>query len=427
MNILQIIDPFSVCPQPFDGGEVSGLIHTEDNRMIGEAMVRLNNLEVESMTNEVGEYAFSNVPYEGSYEVAPSKDDDHQNGISTFDLLLMQRHILGIERFDSPYQIIAADINRSGRVDGVDIVELRKLVLGIYSEFPDNTSWRIIDEDHRFVDETNPFEGHIPENYIINSLLTDMEVNFIGVKVGDVSGDVIANIHDAKVDRRSADLGDVNVTNKFVSANTQYHMDFVFSDVQTSGFQFTLDISSEMADLLEVIPHASGMSDANVHATLEDGRQRIHFSWHNLAGLGLEPGEKAFSLKLNMRQDAWAEQIVKIDASGITPECYTKAGTMKDLALNFVDQASDAFMLYQNSPNPWRNSTDIQFIMPEVSDYTFEIYGTNGVVILSDKRQGTAGMNTYVLDKSELSSGGIFYYSITANGQRLIEKMLHIK
>jgi hypothetical protein len=38
--------------------------------------------------------------------------------------------------------LIAADVNNDGKVSASDLTELRKLILGIYNELPNNSSWR---------------------------------------------------------------------------------------------------------------------------------------------------------------------------------------------------------------------------------------------------------------------------------------------
>lgn len=48
----------------------------------------------------------------------------------------------GIKPLNSPYKMIAADANHSNSITTFDVVEIRKLILGIYSKFPNNTSWR---------------------------------------------------------------------------------------------------------------------------------------------------------------------------------------------------------------------------------------------------------------------------------------------
>jgi len=57
-------------------------------------------------------------------------------GVNTIDLVRIQRHILGIETFVSPCSLWAADVNSDGQINGLDLVELLKLILGIYTELP---------------------------------------------------------------------------------------------------------------------------------------------------------------------------------------------------------------------------------------------------------------------------------------------------
>ena len=74
----------------------------------------------------------------------------HRNGVSTLDLVRIQKHLLGIEALSSPYDLIAADANNSESVSAIDLVELRKLILGIYTELPANQSWRFVDKGFLF-------------------------------------------------------------------------------------------------------------------------------------------------------------------------------------------------------------------------------------------------------------------------------------
>ena len=50
----------------------------------------------------------------GDYLVTPFKDDNFLNGVTTYDLVLISKHNLGIEPLDSPYKMVAADANKSG-------------------------------------------------------------------------------------------------------------------------------------------------------------------------------------------------------------------------------------------------------------------------------------------------------------------------
>lgn len=57
-------------------------------------------------------------------------------GISTVDLVKIQRHILALEPFSSDCRLYAADVNNDNVINGIDLIELRKLILGIYTTLP---------------------------------------------------------------------------------------------------------------------------------------------------------------------------------------------------------------------------------------------------------------------------------------------------
>ena len=58
-------------------------------------------------------------------------------GINILDVIDLQRHILGLSRFQDDCQLEAADVNLDGRINGLDLLELTRLILGIYTEWPD--------------------------------------------------------------------------------------------------------------------------------------------------------------------------------------------------------------------------------------------------------------------------------------------------
>ncbi len=110
---------------------------------------------------------------------------DYLNGVSTFDLVLINKHILGVELFDSPYKIIAADANNSKSVTTFDIAELRKLILGIYSELPSCSSWEFIPTAFDLSIPLNPLNPSPPESIMVTSTTN---YDFHAIKIGDVNG-----------------------------------------------------------------------------------------------------------------------------------------------------------------------------------------------------------------------------------------------
>ncbi|MDX1410043.1 MAG: hypothetical protein R3330_17960, partial [Saprospiraceae bacterium] len=172
------------CPDAANLAALTGEVITEFTEAVEHVEVELTNRGEVFTTGRDGYYGFSNLITGESYTISPALDRDPLNGVSTFDLVLMHKHILGIDRLDSPYKIIAADINNSGSVSALDIVEARKLILGLYETFPDNESWRFVPADYNFSNPDQPFG--FPEQLELD-LTGDVQADFVGVKVGDVN------------------------------------------------------------------------------------------------------------------------------------------------------------------------------------------------------------------------------------------------
>jgi hypothetical protein len=100
-------------------------------------------------------------------------------------MVLISFHINGTQSLNSPYKMIAADANKSNTITTLDIVEIRKLILGIYTEFPDNTSWRFVPKSFVFPNPQNPFVTIFPEKITLSSSMQNQD--FVAIKVGDVN------------------------------------------------------------------------------------------------------------------------------------------------------------------------------------------------------------------------------------------------
>jgi len=193
-TFLILQDNHDVCP---DGGasraSISGKVYTEEGEMVDEVEMSLMtgaaNPMMTYMTDE-GEYAFNDVPMYSNYQVNAFSNDGPLNGVSTLDIVLIQRHILGLSPLQSPYKMIAADANNSESISALDLIVIRKLILGVTSEFANNDSWRFVDQDYIFPDPSSPWP--FTESLYMNDLDQNMiNEDFIAVKIGDVNNTVV--------------------------------------------------------------------------------------------------------------------------------------------------------------------------------------------------------------------------------------------
>ncbi|MCF8245324.1 MAG: T9SS type A sorting domain-containing protein [Saprospiraceae bacterium] len=144
-----------------------------------------------ALTNSAGEYQFT-LPAGSSGSIVPYNNMDTWNGVSTFDNVLISKHIDGSALFASPYQIIAADADNSGDVTAADTALIRSLIIAAITEFPNNTSWRFVDASYAFPNPSDPFQGVFPESASINNLSGNVSgLDFVAIKVGDVNNSAI--------------------------------------------------------------------------------------------------------------------------------------------------------------------------------------------------------------------------------------------
>ena len=174
---------------------ISGNIETENGEPIQNVYLEANEPVMPAMvqTDTNGNYTFEMSMWH-HIKLRPRKNDAPLNGVSTLDLLAMYKHVLGVEYLGSPYKLIAADVNHSGSISIMDIIQVRKLILGITDTLLNNSSWRFIDRDYAFPDAMNPWLEPFPEESIGLSRFNSGPANFIGVKVGDVNGDARTKI-----------------------------------------------------------------------------------------------------------------------------------------------------------------------------------------------------------------------------------------
>ncbi|MFN5090478.1 MAG: hypothetical protein ACK5F6_10790, partial [Bacteroidota bacterium] len=142
---------------------ISGAIQTESKVTVEGAVVNLSGQMQKSFATGVnGNYVFSNLTNGLDYTVTPSLNKGFLNGVSTYDLILISKHILGNQPLTSPYKMIAADVNNSKSITTLDMIQLRKLILNIEPSFPSNQSWRFVDASYTFPNASNPWVASFP-------------------------------------------------------------------------------------------------------------------------------------------------------------------------------------------------------------------------------------------------------------------------
>lgn len=150
---------------------------------------------ISGLTNSSGEFSAENLPGCQTHTVAPERNDNPLNGVSTFDLLLISKHILGAEPLDSPLKMLAADANRSRSITSFEICLSANSSLALTRPSRATKSWRFLPKIYVFKHPDNPLLDTVPESMTVN-VLTNWAtgLDFTGIKVGDVNWNATPNL-----------------------------------------------------------------------------------------------------------------------------------------------------------------------------------------------------------------------------------------
>lgn len=413
---------------------VSGAIGNEDSGMLANVDVSpIAGMDMVT-TDENGMFNM-NLPTSENYNIKPLKDDDHLNGVSTYDIVLISKHLLGIETLDSPYKMIAADINKSGHISTLDMVLLRKMILFIDLEFTDNTSWRFVDANYVFNDPTEPFNELFPETYPINGLDSDMQgIDFVAVKTGDVNGTAEVNLNGAADDRTFEGELKLGIEEQQLKTGETYQIDIKAKDFnEILGYQFTLGFEQNAIEIMDVVSGDLPGMDAgnfNLQGTSEGV---ITTSWNQQNAVSLDDNTVLFTLEVNAKQDVKLSDVLNTNSRLTAAEAYRESANdikLLNLAIEYTESTSsvdaNAFALYQNRPNPFKEETLIAFSLPEKDEISLKIFDVSGKILTEIVGTFDKGYNELSVNRSDLNASGVLYYELSTSKHTALQKMIVI-
>ena len=411
-------DPTGVCGLPMGG--VNGLVTTHElNSTVTNVGVNLSKEGViyDSFTTAAdGSFVFPVVPAGHMYTLDAARSDNPRNGVTTLDLLVLQKHLLGSELLSTPYQLIAADANNNEKVTAIDLVEIRKLILGIYNEFPENRSWRFIPAGYAFPDPYNPWPFEEEATFMVDS--QGVIEDFIGVKIGDLNQSVSANIQG--IQTRSVQSIPLYVEDKFVMQGevVEVAMEIPQNTGAVSGGQW--ELTFEGLQLMEISSAAEGLKQEMIHVSESSVRCAWTPEQPVITG-------NLMTLRFVALSPGYVRDMIELKTDFINAEIYNEALDAYDLELNWRDEkgsvVSEEVQLHQNTPNPWTDQTVIPFELPEAGEVSLSITNAIGEEVTSIVRRFHSGKHQLKINNGDWPAG-MYYYTLRTGDVQLTKTML---
>jgi hypothetical protein len=274
-----------------------------------------------------------------TYTVTPRLTNSNPvvNGVSTLDISLIRRHILNIASLDTPYKLLAGDVNGSRSVTTLDISLIRRVILGVTNTFPMGL-WRFVPSDYVFPDPLNPWDA--PTNRVYQNLVAPVtNQDFMGIKLGDVNNSWVPPVSlsgfaPASL-QRSAALTSAPEVTFAVSSHTNQPGDIIVAQITATGFRQVTSAQWTLAWDSSVLRYKAtgkyglkGMASANFGTTLTDNG-KLMFSWDDPEALGVTAADGSTVFTANFEV---------IGAGGsVSPLVLSGAATEAEVGVNFSE------------------------------------------------------------------------------------------
>jgi|GEM_PF-1479083 len=413
-----------LCPDDDGLIDVTGTIQIQAGAPVSDVIVNLEGSNFSSATGDEGAYAFEDMPRGGSYAIAPELNINASAGLNTLDLILTQRHILGTTILDGPYNIIAADVDASGQINVLDLLEMQFVILGMRQEFSNNTSWRFINQYQEWSDPQNPLADNIEESYVIDALTGHMKINFTAVKTGDVNQSNRGFTDGVEI--RSQETVLLETEDQMYYAGDQAEITLSIADAQQLlGTQLGFTYNNSAVEFVRVTSPVMDLIPENMYVNTEEGD--VRFSWYEAVD-AVDVQDEFITLVFNVQRDIQASEIFKL-SDDFQAEMYDASlnTSSVDIAFRGQIQAEETFTLYQNNPNPFEESTIVGFEIPEASDVILTIYDAAGKTLYSTQRSLNAGYHNIEVHKADIGATGMVYYQLIAGNNSATKKMLIVE
>ena len=403
--------------------EVSGLVTTFTNVAVPQVSASLFKImpdqsleedESASASDATGHFklGFGTTQYDRMVTLA--RDGKKLEGISTLDLIALQRHINGTQLITEPYKLYAADLDGNGRVGANDLQLLRKAILGGFKlgSYQGNLSWVFFGDP---CDPTNPQD--LFSDLCHNGVAVDHNgtfpalTTFKALKMGDVNADMV-NMAWNLTPRTSSALP-ISVHENEID----HSYDFMITrDADIYGLQMSLNSLG--------INLSAGALPMDEGSLAEDKDGFTNLSWGQSNPVSLKAGTVLFTLE-NLPAGMPLEQIIVQGEDALYPEIYTEG--LKNEMIELVPMGqTESLNTFESriSPNPFTDVTTLHIVIPVGEEFVVTLHDMKGEELYNRKYTSYTNDSEIVIGSDIIAVPGVYYYRVKSNRGELSGKFV---
>ncbi len=421
---ITVTDNFNLCAEETtSSGLINGKVFLENGIPVINKMAFLEDMNMSSIreneTTELGEYSFDDINVLHEYKLEFESSGKVLDGISTLDLIAIQKHILSTEILDSPYKIIAADIDHSFSITATDLLYLRKLILGLVDDMPNQRVWRYIDADYVFMDDTQPWEFQ-DFHYVRQVSEGRLRKDFVAIKLGDVNTSLSQSEtrNNSQVSLKTS-ISNVDDNSVQYKLNTEGIKDIY-------GYQLSLNYDAEYLTLQAIIDHEGNQMNHNLYVDNE-GVVTISYSKAISSHFDSHLGMLTLQFKKEENSETTIPNLIVNPA--FDNEIYSGDLEVIDISeISKHDRPNDTekIIVVNAYPNPFISNTSLSIVTAEPTNLTVTMYTPTGMILFSENIKSVGGLEWIPLEIIDNNYRGILYCKIETESYQEIKQLVRI-
>ena len=431
-NVAVDTADFPLCTPLF-----AGWVKNTDGEHVDDVDIKVSRVSIDVGCPDIwiwpNNIDWSHCPCDAAqYRVKPKvrNNDEWLNGVTTYDGVLIRRHLDGSVPFTTIYQYAAADADGNNRIDNgsmaPDIELIRDLVLGIVDTFEDQTSWRYFKEISTGTLPLAPPDGVFshPDEYW-QGAPSNTALNFIAVKIGDVN-----NSHNNDLELPLAGILPLRTevpsrpaAGEYLNIPIRYE-----GAVPLTALQMGLRFDAALWEYVGITASDVAQVSKNCFNLNHVADGEIKFAWFcSLPDDYARPGQTMFFLTLRAKT-AISGNIdpIQVDDAMLRSIAYTPEGMLYNLDMQAaatrqtLDSPSAQNLQVICAPNPSSGAASLTISTANETNPTATVwaYSAFGTRLLRREIPLTGRTTTFLFPESEHWPAGLYVWKVKVGDEK---------
>lgn len=421
-TLIKITDVAGACQSP--SYLIKGSIKTELNKAIAKVSCKISGgLNNQIINNTDGTYSFDQLTKYENFAIEPKKDLLDLNGVTTYDLILLNNHLLGKKLLDSPYKYIAADVNNSKKVTLADYVIIKDLLLLNIDHFPKTDSWRFVPSNYKFGSYQSVLPA-FPEQLDFKSLQSDIKnADFIGIKMGDLNNsNTAANL--IKHDLRSTTPIEIIIKDTIINKGEFFSIPVKIENrKQITGFQFSLDFEKILAKEINLKLSKNSILNLNDIGNHINTFNSLLVSWVNKQELISLTNDTIFTISGIANTSFSIKDFIKLGIR-LEAEAYTPENEIVEIELLWKRTDEEQEIKIKNTyPNPFKDFIKFNIESKVAQKIYVKLYNIQGQLLKSKSIDIEEGFQEIEISTKDIEQNGQYILNIIVKDKVLSKKL----